>query len=108
MILFCVLQRRHLKVELPVEAGLLRKIRECEEVLKQEGMKEVVKPEVLDTPRKLNECRSSRLFLKEESKIMKMEPIRGEVEEQILQYALLVPENIQNSMGKLRMRIPML
>ena len=88
------------KVELPVEAGLLRKIRECEEVLKQEGMKEVVRPEVLDTPRKLNECRSSRLFLKEESKVMKLEPIRGEVEEQILQYALLVPENIQNSMGK--------
>ena len=90
----------NMKVELPVEAGLLRKIRECEEVLKQEGMKEVVKPEVLATPRKLNECRSSRLFLKEESKIMTMEPIRGEVEEQILQYALLVPENIQNSMGK--------
>lgn len=88
------------RIELPIDGNTLKKVREAEEVLKASGMGEVIQPQVPDTPRRLNECRSSRLFHKEEAKQLTLEPIQGDIEEQILQYSLLVPESMQESMGK--------
>ena len=88
------------KIELPVEINNLKRIRDAENILKDEGMGDVVKLNVGETPRRLQECRSSRLFLKEETKQLALEIIKGDIEEQILQYSLLVPENIQNCLGK--------
>lgn len=91
-------------VEIPVDGTVMRRIREAEELLRKEGMPEarrVLKAEVkVDTPRKLNECRSSRVFVKEETKELVLKPVQGDIEEQLYQYSLLVPENIQESLGK--------
>lgn len=87
-------------VDVPVDGGMLKRIREAEELLRKEGMPEVRKVAKVETPRKLNECRSSRVFVKEETKELVLKPATGDIEEQLYQYSLLVPENVQESMGK--------
>jgi hypothetical protein len=87
-------------IEIPVEATIIKRVREAEIVLKNEGMKDVVIEISEERPKRLTESRSSRLFLKEETKEMTLKAIEGDIEEHILQYSLLVPEDIQNSMGK--------
>jgi hypothetical protein len=88
------------KVEIPVEVGVIKKVREAEVLMKQEGMGEVRKILLVpQTPSKLTESRS-RLILQEESKEMILSPIIGDIEEHLAQFSLLVPDSIQESMGK--------
>ena len=89
------------KAEIPVEVGILKRVKEAEAVLKLEGMGEVKKGvAVPQTPSKLSESRSSRVFLKEETKELALAAVIGNVEEQLYQYSLLVPDTIQESLGK--------
>ena len=89
------------KAEIPVEVGIVKRVKEAEAVLRLEGMGEVKKVlAVPQTPSKLSECRSSRVFLKEETKELGLAAVIGNVEEQIYQYSLLVPDTIQESLGK--------
>ena len=88
------------KAEVPLEVGSLKRLKEAEGVLRSDGMPEVRKAvPVPQTPGKLTESRS-RVFLKEETKELALVAVIGNVEEQLYQYSLSVPDTIQESLGK--------
>lgn len=88
------------KIELPVQNYLLKKIKDSETVLLNEGMKaceerEVVSPKVLSVSQS-----RSRLSVDNQSKDIVFHDITGDIENEIKNYSDEVPVLIQDSMGK--------
>ena len=88
------------KIELPVPGYLLKRIKDSESILNNEGLQlnEYI-PEKYVKAKDLNESKSKLILENDKSKVSLVE-ISGNIEEEILKYSATVPQILQESMGK--------
>ncbi|OMJ71128.1 hypothetical protein SteCoe_30739 [Stentor coeruleus] len=86
------------KIELPIQSYLVKKIKDSEIVLVNEGMKFYEEKEN-PTPKVMSQSRS-KVIIDVYSKDIVFEEIKGNADHEIIDYAADVPILIQDSMGK--------
>lgn len=88
------------KIELPIQGYLIKKIKDSEMVLLNEGMKLYEeKGNLIPKTMSMSQSRS-KLFIEGYSKDIVFEEIKGDIEHEIIDYGADVPILIQDSMGK--------